>query len=79
VRTRGSAGGGRREWYGVRDHHPLTSADGQWQGIELGPMADVHPPVRFGFGSTPRRPSIVRVTTTIERGTADATASPAAT
>ncbi|MFE3638875.1 hypothetical protein [Streptomyces sp. NPDC059168] len=65
VRTRGSAGGGRREWYGARDLHALTSATAVFEGRELGALAPVSPPVRFGFGSTPRRPSLVRVTTTV--------------
>jgi hypothetical protein len=66
VRTRGSAGSRRREWYGARDLHPLVSVTARWQGTDLGTMADVHPPVRFGFGSTPRQPSIVHLTTTVE-------------
>lgn len=66
VRTRGSAGAGRREWYGAWDHHPLVTVSACWQGADLGTMAEVHPPVRFGFGSTPRRPSIVRLTTTVQ-------------
>jgi hypothetical protein len=66
VRTRGSAGSGRREWYGAWDLHPLVSVTASWQGTDLGAMADVFPPVRFGFGSTPRRPSIVRLTTTVQ-------------
>jgi hypothetical protein len=67
VRTRGSAGAGRREWYGARDLHPLVSVTACWQGMDLGAMADVCPPVRFGFGSTPRRPSIVHLTTTVQQ------------
>jgi hypothetical protein len=66
VRTRGSAGSGRREWYGASDLHPLLSVTASWRGTDLGAMADVFPPVRFGFGSTPRRPSIVRLTTTVQ-------------
>jgi hypothetical protein len=66
VRTRGSAGSGRREWYGAWDFHQLVSVTARWHGQDLGAMADVHPPVRFGFGSAPRRPSIVRLTTTVE-------------
>lgn len=68
VRTRGSAGSGRREWYGAWDLHPLLSATARWHGMDLGALADVDPPVRFGFGSTPRRPSIVGLTTTIQLG-----------
>ena len=66
VRTRGSAGTGRHEWYGAWDLHPLTSVTSSWQGRDLGAMVEVVPPVRFGFGSTPRRPSIVRLTTTVQ-------------
>ena len=66
VRTRGTAGSGRREWYGAWDLHPLLSVTARWHGTDLGAMADVDPPVRFGFGSTPRRPSLVRLTTTIQ-------------
>jgi hypothetical protein len=66
VRTRGSTGTGRQEWYGAWDLHPLASVTSSWQGRDLGAMAEVCPPVRFGFGSTPRRPSIVRLTTTVQ-------------
>lgn len=66
VRTRGSTGAGRTEWYGAWDLHPLVSATASWQGADLGTMAEVRPPVRFGFGSTPRRPSIVGLTTTVQ-------------
>ncbi|MEV7688897.1 hypothetical protein [Streptomyces bungoensis] len=65
VRTRGSAGGGRREWYGARDLHRVTAVSATHEGRDLGSPALVVPPVRFGFGSTPRRPALVRVTTTV--------------
>ncbi|GAA2202824.1 hypothetical protein GCM10009787_63360 [Streptomyces bangladeshensis] len=65
VRTRGSAGGGRREWYGARDLHRITAASAVHEGRDLGPLAPVEPAVRFGFGSAPRTPSLVRVTTTV--------------
>ncbi|MGI5244953.1 hypothetical protein [Dactylosporangium sp. CA-139066] len=66
VRTYGSAGGGRREFYGARDLHPIVAAEAQWEGAALGAQRDVEPPVRFGFGSAPRRPALVRITTTVE-------------
>jgi hypothetical protein len=66
VRTRGSAGSGRREWYGAWDFHPLVAVRATWQRADLGPMTDIWPPVRFGFGSAPRRPSLVSLTTTVE-------------
>ncbi|MGZ4706263.1 MAG: hypothetical protein ACXWCM_15470 [Acidimicrobiales bacterium] len=65
VRTRGTAGNGRHEWYGATDQHRLTSVRAVLGEQDLGALADVWPPVRFGFSSTPRTPSIVAVTTTI--------------
>ncbi|MBB3086764.1 hypothetical protein [Geodermatophilus sabuli] len=65
LRTTGSAGNGRTEWYGVQDLHAVTAADGSWDGEPLGGLAPVRPPVSFGFGSVPPRPSVVRVTTTV--------------
>lgn len=66
VRTHGSAGNGRREWYAVQDLHRITTAAGVLDGMDLGHLTAVDPPVRFGFGSTPRFPALVRVTTTVE-------------
>jgi hypothetical protein len=65
VRTRGTAGGGRVETYGALDERRVVAARASWDGEDLGALAPVDPPVRFGFGSTPRRPSLVRVVTTI--------------
>ncbi|MGW1617991.1 hypothetical protein [Streptomyces sp. NPDC002172] len=66
VRTRGSAGGGRREWYGARDLLAIRELSGAFDGENLGALAPVEPPVRFGFGSVPRNPALTRVTTTVE-------------
>ena len=66
VRTRGTALEGRREWYGATDLHALTSLAGAWRGVPLGQLADVDPPCRFGFSSTPTRPSVTSVVTTVE-------------
>ncbi|MFI7498242.1 hypothetical protein ACIBVL_06930 [Streptomyces sp. NPDC049687] len=65
VRTRGSAGAGRHEWYAARDLRPIRAVWAFWEGVGLGGAAPVEPPVRFGFGSVPRRPSLTRVTTTV--------------
>ncbi|WP_157840012.1 hypothetical protein [Streptomyces megasporus] len=65
VRTRGSAGAGRREWYGARDLRPITAVTASFDGADLGRLAPIDPPVRFGFGSTPRVPSLVRVVSTV--------------
>ena len=68
VRTRGSAGNGRREWYGATDQRRLDAARASWSGEDLGSLDHVWPPVGFGFSSVPRRPGSVRVVTTIEVG-----------
>lgn len=65
VRTRGSAGGGRREWYSAQDMQRITSVSARLDGVDLGELRPVTPPVRFGFASTPAQPSMVRVLTRI--------------
>jgi hypothetical protein len=67
VRTRGTAGGDRREWYGATCVVAVTAIQGEWRGTDLGTLAPVDPPCRFGFSSTPKRPSVTSVVTTIER------------
>ena len=66
VSTRGSALEGRREWYGATDLRSVTSIGGAWRGAPLGRLADVDPPCRFGFSSTPTRPGVTTVVTTVE-------------
>ena len=66
VRTRGTAGNGRREWYGATDVHRVMTLGGRFEQTDLGRLAEVDPPCRFGFSSTPRRPSLTRVVTTVE-------------
>jgi hypothetical protein len=66
VRTRGTAGGGRREWYGATDVRAVVAASGTFDGADLGTLAPVDPAPAFGFSSTPRRPSVTAVVTTVE-------------
>lgn len=66
VRTRGTAGQGRREWYGATDTRRVTAVSGTFDGQDLGRLADVDPPCSFGFSSVPRKPSVTEVLTTIE-------------
>lgn len=66
VRTRGLTAGGR-EAYTARDLHHLVAVDASWDGRDLGPLAPLEPPVRFGFSSAPRRPAVVSVITTVQR------------
>ncbi|MEU4689004.1 hypothetical protein [Actinoplanes sp. NPDC023714] len=65
VRTYGSAGNGRREWYAAQDLHRIVAASASLGGEDLGGLTDIDPPVKFGFGSTPPFPALVRVTTTV--------------
>lgn len=66
VRTRGTAGNDRREWYGATDLRRVVSVTGSFEGRGLGRLAPVDPPCRFGFSSTPRRPSVTSVVTTVD-------------
>jgi hypothetical protein len=66
VRTRGSAGNERLEYYGATDLRQVTRLIGSWQDADLGTLAPVSPEPRFGFGSTPRRPSVTSIVTTID-------------
>ncbi|MCC9197530.1 hypothetical protein QNO08_00850 [Arthrobacter sp. zg-Y820] len=65
VSTAGSAGGERREYYGVRSIRSAAGASAMWNGRDLGGLSPINPPVRFGFSSVPPRPQIVAVTTSI--------------
>ncbi|MHA7210278.1 hypothetical protein [Arthrobacter sp. MDT1-65] len=67
VATAGSAGQGRTEYYGVTSARAISGATATWRGADLGTLAPVLPPVRFGFSSAPPRPQLVSVTTTIRR------------
>lgn len=66
VRTRGTAGGGRKEWYSAQDMQRITTMSARLDKVDLGDLAPVEPPVSFGFGSTPVEPSLVRVLTRIQ-------------
>ncbi|WP_146844699.1 hypothetical protein [Cellulomonas terrae] len=66
VRTRGTAGQGSREWYVASDQHAVTAVRALWGSADLGALAPVEPPVRFGFSSVPAAPTVTRVRTVIE-------------
>ena len=65
VRTRGSAGSDRREYYGATDARAVVATSGALDGQSLGSIAPVDPAARFGFSSTPRRPTLTTVVTTV--------------
>ena len=69
VRTRGSAGGGRREWYGAVGQHRVVAVRATWDGVRCGDLLPRVPPVRLGFWSVPHRPTVTAVRTTIARET----------
>jgi hypothetical protein len=48
------------------DVHRVDALSGGFDGRDVGGLADVDPPCRFGFSSTPRRPAVTSVVTTIE-------------
>ncbi|MEJ7636205.1 hypothetical protein [Aeromicrobium sp.] len=62
VQTYGSAGLGRTEWYAARDVRHVVGARATWEGQELGELAPVTPPVRFGFASAPAQPTLTALT-----------------
>jgi hypothetical protein len=66
VRTSGRTAAAR-ETYGATDRRRVTAVRATWADQHLGTLADIDPPVRFGFSSTPIRPSIVAVTTTVRQ------------
>jgi hypothetical protein len=66
VRTRGTAGQGRREWYVATDQHAVTAVRALWGSADLGAVAPVVPAVRFGFSSVPAAPTVTRVRTIID-------------
>ncbi|SMH28505.1 hypothetical protein SAMN06295885_0185 [Rathayibacter oskolensis] len=65
VGTAGSAGHGRREYYGVRTIRRIHGVEATLEGADLGGLRPLSPPVHFGFSSAPATPAIVDVTTTI--------------
>ncbi len=65
VRTVGTAGNGRREYYCATDEHRVTAVRATLDGADLGSLRPVSPAVRFGFASTPPQPAVVEVTTWI--------------
>lgn len=63
--TAGTAGGGRREFYGVTMARDIHSIEAVLDAVNLGSLRPLSPPVTFGFGSAPARPQLVDVVTTI--------------
>jgi len=67
VEAYGVGPSGVREWYQASRYRPLTAARATRDGVDLGSLGPLAPPVRFGFSEPPRRPSLVDVTTRLEQ------------
>jgi len=67
VRTRGSAGAERREWYGATGQWGVVAVRATWDDVPCGGLLATVEPVRFGFSSLPGRPSVTAVRTTFAR------------
>ena len=67
VKTAGSAGNGRTEYYGVTSALKISAASVRWHGRDQGGLTRLTPPVRFGFSSAPAAPMLVTVVTSIRR------------
>lgn len=68
VRTYGTAGAGRTEWYAASDLHALAASRAAWEGADLGALRPVASDPAFGFGSTPPAPSLTALTSTVRLG-----------
>lgn len=67
VRTRGTAGADRREWYGAVGQHRVADVRATWHSVPCGALLPTVPAVQFGFSSVPDRPTVTAVRTTIVR------------
>ncbi len=59
VRLYGRSPSGVREWYCIESYRRITDASAALDGRDLGPLAPLEPPARFGFSEFPPRPAIV--------------------
>lgn len=66
VRAYGRTPGGVREWYCVDSYRPLVDARAWLDGVDLGPMSPLDPPVRFGISEFPLRPAMVECAPVLE-------------
>jgi hypothetical protein len=61
VETYGVSPRGVEEWYQATAWRPVVTARATVAGRDLGGLATIDPPARFGFSEPPRRPSITEV------------------
>lgn len=61
VHTFGVTPSGVHEWYQADEHRPLVAGAARLDGVDLGPLAPIRPPLAVGVSEPPERPSMVRV------------------
>lgn len=61
VETYGVSPTGVEEWYQATTWRPVVAARATVAGRDLGGLALIDPPCRFGFSEPPRRPSLTQV------------------
>ncbi|MDQ3147691.1 MAG: hypothetical protein M3R01_12315 [Actinomycetota bacterium] len=61
VRTHGVSASGVEEWYQALRWRPLTLASASVDGVDLGALGLLEPPLGVGFSEPPRSPSWVEV------------------
>ncbi len=66
VRTFGSGPSGVREWYRALEWRPVVAGVARLDGVSLGALGPVDPPLGVGFSEPPRRPSMVVVRPLLE-------------
>ncbi len=66
VRGYGTSPSGVREWYAIDSYSAVTRAQASIDGRDLGGIAPLDPPVRFGFSEFPSKPALVRCTPILE-------------
>lgn len=59
TRLYGRSPSGVREWYCIDAYRPIAGATATLDGRDLGPLAPLIPPARFGFSEFPQRPAVV--------------------
>lgn len=59
VRLYGRSPSGVREWYCIDNYRRIKTASGSLDGEDLGSLAPLDPPARFGFSEFPRHPAVV--------------------
>lgn len=66
VRAYGESPSGVREWYRADWYRAVRHGRGALEGVDLGALRPVDPPLGVGFSEPPRRPAIVAVRPLLE-------------